>query len=269
MLPNDADSLAVAEAAAAQARDEGLRVAVIPTRASVQALAALAVHDADRRFEDDVVAHDRGGRPLPPRRGHRRQPATRSPWPASAGSATCSASSTATSRSSAPTSPRSRRTVVDRMLGSRRRAGHRWWSGPTATRRWPTPSSAHLRADPPRGRHRRLRRRPAALPAAHRGGVSSGVTSSTRPRTAPGSSATGPPRPLGCQARPAYRRRPAAALSRAATPSAASSPTSRSLRVGERGHRAGEGGARERSIPMKHRPRLHKLEVTVTDGTGT
>ena len=56
VLPNDADSLAVAEAAAAKARDEGLRVAVIPTRASVQALAALAVHDPERRFEDDVVA---------------------------------------------------------------------------------------------------------------------------------------------------------------------------------------------------------------------
>jgi len=56
VLPNDADSLAVAEAAAAKARDEGLRVAVIPTRASVQAIAALAVHDPARRFEDDVVA---------------------------------------------------------------------------------------------------------------------------------------------------------------------------------------------------------------------
>ena len=55
VLPNDRDSLAVAEAAAGQARDEGLRVAVIPTTASVQALAALAVHDESRRFEDDVV----------------------------------------------------------------------------------------------------------------------------------------------------------------------------------------------------------------------
>jgi len=55
VLPNDADSLAVAEAAAGQARDEGLRVGVIPTRASVQALAALAVHDPLRRFEDDIV----------------------------------------------------------------------------------------------------------------------------------------------------------------------------------------------------------------------
>ena len=56
VLPNDKDSLAVAEAAAAGARDEGLRVAVVPTRASVQAIAALAVHDPGRRFEDDVVA---------------------------------------------------------------------------------------------------------------------------------------------------------------------------------------------------------------------
>ncbi len=56
VLPNDGDSLAVAEVAAAAARDEGLRVAVIPTRASVQAIAALAVHDPARRFEDDVVA---------------------------------------------------------------------------------------------------------------------------------------------------------------------------------------------------------------------
>ncbi len=56
VLPNDSDSLAVAEAAAVKARDEGLRVAVIPTRATVQALAALAVHDPGRRFEDDVVA---------------------------------------------------------------------------------------------------------------------------------------------------------------------------------------------------------------------
>jgi hypothetical protein len=55
VLPNDADSLAVAEAAAGQARDEGLRVCVIPTKAGVQALAALAVHDPQRRFEDDIV----------------------------------------------------------------------------------------------------------------------------------------------------------------------------------------------------------------------
>lgn len=56
LLPNDADSLAVAEAAAAEARAAGLRVALIPTRAPVQALSALAVHDPGRSFDDDVVA---------------------------------------------------------------------------------------------------------------------------------------------------------------------------------------------------------------------
>jgi len=56
VLPNDGDSLGVAEAAAVQARAEGVRVAIIPTRTSVQAIAAIAVHDADRSFDDDVVA---------------------------------------------------------------------------------------------------------------------------------------------------------------------------------------------------------------------
>ncbi|MGN6331086.1 MAG: DAK2 domain-containing protein [Motilibacteraceae bacterium] len=56
VLPNDADSRAVAEAAAEEARAEGRRVAVVPTVASVQALAAMAVHDPSRRFDDDVVA---------------------------------------------------------------------------------------------------------------------------------------------------------------------------------------------------------------------
>jgi dihydroxyacetone kinase-like predicted kinase len=56
VLPNDADSLAVAEAAARAARAEGVRVAVVPSRASVQALAALAVHEPHRLFDDDVVS---------------------------------------------------------------------------------------------------------------------------------------------------------------------------------------------------------------------
>ena len=56
VLPDDKDVLAVAEAAADQARKTGVRVAVIPTRATVQVLAALAVHDPARRFDDDVVA---------------------------------------------------------------------------------------------------------------------------------------------------------------------------------------------------------------------
>ena len=56
VLPDDRDTVAVAEAAAEYARAGGLRVAVVPTRAPVQVLAALAVHDPGRRFEDDVVA---------------------------------------------------------------------------------------------------------------------------------------------------------------------------------------------------------------------
>jgi dihydroxyacetone kinase-like predicted kinase len=56
LLPNDGNTLAVASAAAAQARDEGFSVAVIPTRSSLQGLAALAVGDAERSFADDVAA---------------------------------------------------------------------------------------------------------------------------------------------------------------------------------------------------------------------
>ncbi|MQA93778.1 MAG: DAK2 domain-containing protein [Streptosporangiales bacterium] len=56
LLPNDDAVLPVAEAAAERAREEGIRVSVVPARASVQGLAALAVHDPLRRFDDDVVA---------------------------------------------------------------------------------------------------------------------------------------------------------------------------------------------------------------------
>ncbi|MFB9183905.1 DAK2 domain-containing protein [Dactylosporangium sucinum] len=56
VLPNDPNVLAVATAAAAEARAAGIRAGVVPTRSPVQALAALAVRDAQRRFEDDVIA---------------------------------------------------------------------------------------------------------------------------------------------------------------------------------------------------------------------
>ncbi|MCX5404368.1 DAK2 domain-containing protein [Streptomyces sp. NBC_00335] len=56
LLPNGAELRAVAAAAAQQARTEGVRVAVIPTRSEVQGLAALAVHDPDGTFDEDVVA---------------------------------------------------------------------------------------------------------------------------------------------------------------------------------------------------------------------
>ncbi|MFD7228325.1 DAK2 domain-containing protein [Streptomyces sp. NPDC059881] len=56
LLPNDFDLRHTAAAAAEQARDEGVRVALIPTRSAVQGIAALAVHEPDRRFDEDVVA---------------------------------------------------------------------------------------------------------------------------------------------------------------------------------------------------------------------
>ena len=56
VLPNDRASIPAGEAAAQTARDElGIRVAVIPTQAQVQGLAAIAVHEPGRRFEQDVL----------------------------------------------------------------------------------------------------------------------------------------------------------------------------------------------------------------------
>ncbi|WP_328396003.1 DAK2 domain-containing protein [Streptomyces sp. NBC_00390] len=56
LLPNDPALRHTAAAAAEQARTEGIRVALIPTRSPVQGIAALAVHEPDRRFDEDVVA---------------------------------------------------------------------------------------------------------------------------------------------------------------------------------------------------------------------
>ncbi|MGX1907879.1 DAK2 domain-containing protein [Streptomyces phaeochromogenes] len=56
LLPNDAELRHTAAAAAEQARTEGVRVALIPTRSAVQGIAALAVHEPGRRFDEDVVA---------------------------------------------------------------------------------------------------------------------------------------------------------------------------------------------------------------------
>jgi hypothetical protein len=56
LLPNDGNTIGVATAAAAAARDEGFAVAVVPTRSIVQGLAALAVCDESRPFADDVAA---------------------------------------------------------------------------------------------------------------------------------------------------------------------------------------------------------------------
>ncbi|MCX6397651.1 MAG: DAK2 domain-containing protein [Propionibacteriales bacterium] len=56
VLPNDPDTLAVAEAAAAAAEEsDGIKVVVVPTRAQVQGIAAIAVHEPGRNFDSDVV----------------------------------------------------------------------------------------------------------------------------------------------------------------------------------------------------------------------
>ena len=56
VLPNDADTVRAAQVAARTAEtDTGVRVAVIPTQAQVQGLAALAVHEPGRAFDQDVL----------------------------------------------------------------------------------------------------------------------------------------------------------------------------------------------------------------------
>jgi len=56
LLPQDRHGLVSAQEALAEIRGDGIRVAVLPTRSTVQALAAIAVHDPLRPFDDDVVA---------------------------------------------------------------------------------------------------------------------------------------------------------------------------------------------------------------------
>ncbi|HUP98910.1 MAG TPA: DAK2 domain-containing protein [Aeromicrobium sp.] len=56
VLPNNSRYRGLFEAAAKELRSEGARVAVIPSLAQVQGLAALAVHDPGLQFDDDVVA---------------------------------------------------------------------------------------------------------------------------------------------------------------------------------------------------------------------
>jgi DAK2 domain fusion protein YloV len=56
ILPNDPDSVRAAQIAARTAEeDHAVRVAVIPTEAQVQGLAALAVHEPARGFDADVL----------------------------------------------------------------------------------------------------------------------------------------------------------------------------------------------------------------------
>lgn len=59
ILPSDSDTWGVANVVATEARNDGIRVAVIPTRSVVQSLAALAVHDPGAFFDTDVVSMTR------------------------------------------------------------------------------------------------------------------------------------------------------------------------------------------------------------------
>jgi DAK2 domain fusion protein YloV len=56
LLPQDRHGVQSAQEALAEIRNTGIRVAVLPTRSTVQALAAIAVHDPLRSFDDDLVA---------------------------------------------------------------------------------------------------------------------------------------------------------------------------------------------------------------------
>ena len=56
VLPNHRELVPAAQAAAHEAAEHGVRVAVIPSRAQVQGLAALAVHQPEHGFDADVVA---------------------------------------------------------------------------------------------------------------------------------------------------------------------------------------------------------------------
>lgn len=61
LLPNDMESLEAADHVATTLRGAGRRVAVIPTVAQVQGLAALAVHDPEADFDRAVVAMSTAG----------------------------------------------------------------------------------------------------------------------------------------------------------------------------------------------------------------
>ncbi|MEJ8279229.1 DAK2 domain-containing protein [Pseudonocardia spirodelae] len=61
VLPCAAHRRTVAETAAGRVRAEGIDAVVVPTTSVLQGLAALAVHDPDRRAPDDVVAMAEAG----------------------------------------------------------------------------------------------------------------------------------------------------------------------------------------------------------------
>lgn len=59
ILPSDKNACSAAEAAADAARQQGFRAAVIPTNSIVESLAAIAVHEPESGFDEDVATMSR------------------------------------------------------------------------------------------------------------------------------------------------------------------------------------------------------------------
>ena len=143
-------------------------------------------------------------------------------------------------------------TLLDRMLGRRRRAGHAGARRRRAGRRWPTRlERARRPATGPFVEVAGVRRRPAALPAAGRRRV---VTDTGH---AAGRGVVGPKAGQGAGRRRSacttvgdlLRHYPRRYAERGELTDLAS------LQLGERGHRAGPGAARSTVRPMRAAPR--------------
>ncbi len=201
-----------------------LRVAVLPSRACVQVLAALAVHDDGRRFEEDVVAMTAAAR------------ATRTgavTWAVresltSVGHLQGGRRARAGRRGGRPRSDRRSTDVARGLLDRLLSAGGELVTlvAGAAAADDLTPSLRGLpAADPPRGRGRRLRRRPGALPAAAGGGVGPCCPNRSRRCSAPGDRDVAR---LGASASRPWAT--CSATTRAGTTAAGSSPTSAASR---------------------------------------
>ncbi len=251
--PTTPTRIAVAEAAARTAREEGIRAAVIPTRAQVQGLAAVAVREPGRAFDADVVAMTTAA-------SHTRQGAvTVAAKDAMTMAGPCRVGDTLGIVEGdfalvGGTLGDAAVEVVERLLAGGGElvtlvTGHRLHADDLV--------APHLRAagpDQARGRALRLRRRAAALPAAHRRrvGVCDGDDrrqARSRPRQEDGRRAREGVRD-GDRARPAHALPAPARRPRGADRHRA--PARRRAR-----HRAGPGQARDRVElpPQVRRPR--------------
>ena len=227
LLPSESDIRPVAEAAAEKARADGIRITVVPTRSIVQTLAAVAVHDPDAPFEDDVVAMTRaaaatryGGISVASRE------AFTSAGPCHVGDVLGIVEGDVVEIGETVEDVAVR--VLARLLSTGGELvtmirGDEADDTVAATVA-PTPAP---RA--PRGRGRRLRRRPAVLAADPRRGVGR-AGAPTRPTAS--TNVLGAAHGEGARRRAwtCARSRTCCATTRGATPSAASSPTSRPSR---------------------------------------